>query len=219
MAILDAPRQDRFDVEAGFAVGPILFLIALLAILAAAIAAGSGILSARTSNESDKTKAAALLEIGENLKQGMDRLVLENEVPFASLDTSIANTSGKNALFSPTGGGITSPSYSLANNPSTDGTAATGDIWYFPQGAVPGVGSGANDLLAVLSVTQGTCNEINNQVNAAVPPPVNDFGDFTSNALTAASWPPALNAVTVGCIQNNNAASTGYFFFKVLAIE
>ena len=218
MAVIEFPPK-RFDAQAGIAIGPILFIIAILAILAAAIAAGSGNFTSGTTHESDRTKGAAIIQIGENLKTGMDRLMMENEVPFADIDTVTADTSGNNALFSPTGGGITPPSYSLANNPSNDGTAAHGDIWFFPQGVVPGLGTGANDLLAVLSVTEGTCNEINNRANSMVTPAANDFGNFAANALIGAAWPTVFNAHTVGCIQNNDSASSGYYFFEVLAIQ
>ena len=67
----------RMGATAGIAIGPILFIIAILAILAAAIAAGSGSFTSGTTSESAKTKASALIQIGENLKVGMDRLIME----------------------------------------------------------------------------------------------------------------------------------------------
>jgi hypothetical protein len=219
MTVGEHPSRQRLDAQAGIAIGPILFIIAILALLAAAIAAGSGGFTAGTTDSSDRTKAAALIQIGENLKTGMDRLITENEVPFTSLDTVTADTSGNNSLFSPTGGAITPPSYSLANSPSTDGTSTGGDIWFFPQGVVPGLGTGANDIVAVLHVNQGTCNEINNRANSLVTPGANDLGDFSTNALTGAAWPTALSAHTVGCVQNNDTASSGYYFYEVLAIQ
>ena len=42
----------RLSPNAGIAIGPILFIIAILAILAAAIAAGSGSFTAGTTSES-----------------------------------------------------------------------------------------------------------------------------------------------------------------------
>ncbi|MDP9126782.1 MAG: hypothetical protein M3N08_00790, partial [Pseudomonadota bacterium] len=173
--------ERHFDAQAGIAIGPILFIIAILAILAAAIAAGSGNFTAGTSTESNRTKASALIQIGENLKIGTDRLIMENEIPFASIDTNAANTGGTNAtkeLFSPTGGGITAPSYSLANQPSNDGTAAGGDIWYYPQGAIPGLGTNNDELLAVLRVAPGVCDEVNNRANSLVTPAAADLGNF-----------------------------------------
>ena len=211
----------RFDAEAGIAIGPILFIIAILAILAAAIAAGSGNFTAGTTTESNRTKASALIQIGENLKIGADRLVMENEVPFSSIDTNSANTTGNNELFSPEGGGITAPSYSLANNPSNNGFANGGDIWYYPMGAVPGLGTNSDEMLAVLSVGEGVCSEINNKANSLVTPATAALGDFTSNSEDtdiASGWPAVLNGHTVGCVQNSSM-SNEYFFFQVLVVQ
>ena len=66
---------ERFAADAGIAIGPILFIIAILGILAAAIAAGSGSFTSGTQNEGNSTKASALIQIGENLKVGMDRIL------------------------------------------------------------------------------------------------------------------------------------------------
>lgn len=222
MAEFKRPSGPRFNAQAGIAIGPILFIIAILAILAAAIAAGSGNFTAGTTNESNRTKAAALIQIGENLKTGMDRLIMENEVPFTSVDTNVANTSGNNELFSPTGGGITPPSYTLSNSPSNDGTPAHGDIWFFPQGAVPGLGTSSPELLAVLRVGSGVCDEINNKANSMPTPAGNDMGDFTATSNDATlldAWPAALNGHTIGCVINNDANSNGEYFFEVLAIQ
>src|SRR5580658_2534770 len=84
---------ERFGHDAGIAIGPILFIIAILGILAAAIAAGSGSFTSGTTAESSKTKAAALIQIGENLKIGMDRLIMENEISVANVVIGVNNTS------------------------------------------------------------------------------------------------------------------------------
>src|SRR5580698_3637990 len=107
----------RMAPNAGIAIGPILFIIAILAILAAAIAAGSGSFTSGTSSESDRTKSSALVQIGENLKIGMDRITMEGGLSATTVDVNPANTSATNSLFSPVGGGISVPSISMANNP------------------------------------------------------------------------------------------------------
>jgi len=149
---------------------------------------------------------------------------MENQVPFANVDTNVANTSGNNQLFSPTGGGITPPAWSMANAPSTDGTSATGDIWFFPHAAVPGVGSGGTnyDVLAVLKVAQGVCLDINNKAIGIPTPAVNDLGNFyaaANDTTLNTNWPAVLNGHIVGCVNNNDAGSTGYFFYEVIAIQ
>jgi hypothetical protein len=79
--------------EAGIALGPILFIIAILAILAAAIAAGSGSFNASTNTEGNKAKASAVIQVGDNLKVGMDRLTMENGIAYNGWTTSPSNTS------------------------------------------------------------------------------------------------------------------------------
>ncbi len=216
--------EHRLNPEAGIAIGPILFIIAILAILAAAIAAGSGSFTSGTTNESNSTKASAIIQIGDNLKVGMDRLFMENQVPFTDVDTNVANTSGNNMLFSPTGGGITPPAWSMANAPSTDGTSATGDIWFFPHASVPGIGSGGTnyDILAVLKIAQGVCNDINTKAIGIPTPAVNDLGNFASasnDSTLATNWPASMNGHIVGCVQNNNTGSSGFYFYEVIAIQ
>lgn len=218
--------------NAGIALGPILFIIAILAILAAAIAAGSGSFNASTNNEGNKAKSSAVIQVGDNLKVGMDRLTMENGIAYNGWTTSPTNTSNSNDLFSPTGGGIAPPSIAMAANPASD-------QWMYPQGAIPGLGSwnatnGNTMQLAVLNVTQGVCQEINNRANGqAIAPSANNLGNFAVNSATGniatqtnANW-PATNSATnlnlysrpVGCVQNNNGGSTGYFFYEVLYVQ
>ena len=96
----------RLQCEAGIALGPILFIIAILAILAAAIASGPGSFNASTNTEGDKAKASAIVQVGDNLKVGMDRLITENGVNYNGWTISPVNTSNNTYLFSPIGGGI-----------------------------------------------------------------------------------------------------------------
>lgn len=213
-----SPEQ-KFSSEAGIAIGPILFIIAILAILAAAIAAGSGSFTSGTSGESNRTKASALIQIGENLKIGMDRLIMENNIAFGNYTIDPTHTSANTDMFSPIGGGITAPSDTLSNTPGTD-------HWYYPTGPVPGIGTNSSEQLAVLRVASGVCDEINARANAITnTPSVNsaDLGDFTStNDISSSntnSWP--YEGKTVGCVNNTNSttASKGTFFYQVLYVQ
>src|ERR1043166_909263 len=69
----------RFNKEAGIAIGPILFVVAILASLATAIAAGSSTFATNASQETNRTNAAAMISIGQNLKMGVDRIVRSEE--------------------------------------------------------------------------------------------------------------------------------------------
>ncbi|MDR3424735.1 MAG: hypothetical protein P4M13_06610 [Alphaproteobacteria bacterium] len=231
--------KGRLDSNAGIAIGPILFIIAILAILAAAIAAGSGSFTAGTGTESNRTKSTALIQIGENLKIGMDRITMASGMDPTTVNTLVTDTTDANALFSPAGGGISPPSTGMANNPAVD-------KWYFVQGTIPGLGSGGsnNDVVAVIAVPEGVCAEVNNRVTGvgSVPAPL-ALGNFVANELSAAAWPTAaagaaypstsspgvdLAGVTVGCVNNNSVSSlvsatasptTQYFFYQILAIQ
>ena len=217
-------NSNRLNANAGIAIGPILFIIAILAILAAAIAAGSGSFTTGTTTESNRTKSSALVQIGENIKVGMDRITLEGGIDPVLVDTNVSNTSLNNQLFSPVGGGIAPPSTSMSNIPGTD-------IWYFVDAPIKGIGTGAsNDIFAVLRVAPGVCAEVNNRAvaNNNVPA-VADLGNFAAGTITGGTstptytnWPssgPDLVGVPVGCVANNNAGSVGDYFYEVLAVQ
>ena len=196
--------------NAGIAIGPILFIIAILAILAAAIAAGSGSFTAGTSTESARTKASALIQIGENLKIGMDRVTMENGIGLSGVTIDLNSTSNNNDLFSPTGGGISAPSTAMANNPATD-------VWHFTQGALPGLGTTSPEEVAVLAVDTTVCDEINSRAGNGATPAVKDLGNFTSGTFTTSDWP--FTGKTIGCVNNNDSGSTGFYFFQVLYVQ
>lgn len=209
-----ANQTTQFSRNAGIAIGPILFIIAILGILAAAIAAGSGSFTAGTSTESARTKASALIQIGENLKVGMDRITMSNSLTLSQVIVNSNNTANNVDLFAPTGGGIAAPSASLSNNSAED-------AWFYPAGALPGLGATAStEKLAVLKVDSSTCNEINNKANGVNTPAVGDYGNFAAASETfsaTTTWP--FTGKTVGCVQNNNTGATGYYFFQVLYIQ
>jgi len=232
-----APRKSaKLRPNAGIALGPILFIIAILAILAAAIAAGSGSFNASTNAESNKTKASALIQIGDNLKIGMDRLTMENGVAYNGWIIDPTNTSANTDLFSPIGGGIAAPSVTMSADPTLD-------QWYYPQGAIQGLGTydastaASNTMqLAVLNVTAGVCAEINNRVNGmAIAPTAATLGDFHTSPSTGniastmnSGWPVAttdastntinLYGKPIGCV-HADGAHAGYYFYEVLYVQ
>jgi hypothetical protein len=216
MASMQPFVQERFKPNAGIAIGPILFIIAILAILAAAIAAGSGSFTAGTSQESNRTKASALIQIGENLKVGMDRMMMENGISYGSYTINASNTVNNSDLFSPTGGGITVPSDAMSATPGTD-------HWYYPTGAVPGLGTNNAEQLALLKVDVGTCTEINSKANGVATPNAADMGDFSTAAgsdipiAKMNAWP--LSGKPVGCVNNSNGTTSGTYFYEVLYIQ
>ena len=211
----------RLESEAGIAIGPILFIIAILAILAAAIAAGSGSFTSGTSTETNRTKSYALIQIGENLKVGMDNITMNNGISPSSVDINALNTSASNALFAPAGGGVASPSVGMANNPLID-------KWYYPSGQINGLGTSTGSIIAVLPVSAGVCAEINNRsIGNATVPTTAALGNFASGTVSGATtWPSMLVGVTTGCVQNSSVTvgtaappTSADFYYQVLAIQ
>ncbi|MBV8061934.1 MAG: hypothetical protein JO126_06800 [Alphaproteobacteria bacterium] len=205
--------------DAGIALGPIIFIIAILAILAAAIAAGSGSFNASTNTEGNRTKASGLIQQGENLKIGMDRLTMENGVAWGGWNINTTGTVNTTDLFAPAGGGISAPSIALAGN-------AQGDVWYYPMANINGLGTTADKQLAVLNTTQGICQEINNRANGSATAPGIDAGgtmktngDLTTKISVNMTSASVLYGKPVGCLQNTNAADGNYYFYQVLFIQ
>jgi hypothetical protein len=106
----------RARAQAGVAIGPLLFAIFLLAILATAIAVGQRERAgANDGTKADHADAKALIEIGRTLNLGMKR-VMASGVPLGSVVIDPAHTSNAVDLFSPSGGGLVAPSPSLSLN-------------------------------------------------------------------------------------------------------
>ncbi len=204
--------QRRLADDAGIAIGPILFIIAVLAILAAAIAAGSGNFTSGTNQEANRTKAAAMVDMGQSLRLGMDRLVLEAGYSPTQVLINPNSTVNNTDLFSPSGGGVTTPSTAMANDP-------VNDAWYYPIGPVPSMGTANNDYLAVLKVAAGTCDQINLKANSIVTPAGVDLGNFTANTALANINNMPFTGKAIGCVNNTNTTTNGYYFFQVLAVQ
>ena len=204
--------EQRLTANAGIAVGPILFIIAVLAILAAAIAAGSGNFTSGTNQEANRTKAAAMIDLGQNLRIGMDRIVLEAGYSPGQVLISPNSTSNVTDLFAPAGGGVTTPSTALLNDPIND-------TWYYPNGPVPGMGTANDDFIAVAKVAAGVCDQVNLKANSIATPAGADLGNFTANTSQANFNAIPFSAKAVGCVNNTNGSSNGYYFFQVLAVQ
>ena len=69
------PPNSRFALRSGIAIGPILFMVAILAILATAIASGASSWSSDQTRESDQTMASAIIGIGKDLQAGVARVM------------------------------------------------------------------------------------------------------------------------------------------------
>ncbi len=202
--------------EHGIAIGPILFVVAILGILAAAIAAGSGAFSGDTTSESNNIKSSAFIEIGENLKTGVERLVA-NDIALTNINFDpTVSTSNSNDLFAPTGGGIAPPSAALLG-------PAHNQWQYLLTTTTNGWGTAADDLLVYGFVpTQSLCEAINRRANGVTPVPTVNIailatGTPNHTAFTADFGP--LRTAPVGCFYTSHVWSIGYWFYQVLAVQ
>ncbi len=203
-------------------VGPALFIMAVLALLAASVAAMIGNPKRGMIDEENRTKVLALIRAGENLKLGMDRVMLGKGVSAADVDMAISDLASPNQLFSPVGGGIAPPSTGMANNPSVD-------KWLFPKGNITGLGLGTSTVvMAVLAVSEGVCAAVNKKaVGEAFLPGKALLGDFGAAVLSVApgQWPHRLFSAPMGCVANSGVRvdaagpTSPYFFYQVLAME
>jgi hypothetical protein len=203
----------RLNQQAGIAIGPILFVVAILAILATAIAAGSSTFATNASQETNRTNAGSMIQIGQNLKLGTDRIVALG-TPLASVDINAQNTSSNTAIFSPLGGGLVPPSTALASTPATD-------AWIYTWANITNLGSASFERIAMLKVNQGVCDQINtmgaNTTTAAVG---TDLTVVVSNTINFAAsvWPATLAGKMTGCI-NSITTMPGYYFYQVLGVQ
>ncbi len=220
MPLINSPLLNGDGGSRGIAIGPILFVVALLGILAAAIAAGSGSFTGSTTSESDKTKAAALIQIGENLKFGVERII-GSGVDVTSINADPTSTTAANDLFAPMGGGISPPSTTMLVK--TAGYAPYVPKWeYMFTTSTGGWGIIAEDYTAYAQVSLGVCNAINQRANGVATPPLVHIAIIAPGVPGHTSFNAdfdTLKGNMVGCFYTDHIYSLGYWFFEVLSIQ
>ncbi len=201
----------RMNRTAGIAIGPILFIVAILAVLATAIAAGSSTFATSSSGETNRTNAAALIQIGQNLKMGVDRIVALG-TPMTSVVINASNTVNNADLFSPTGGGLVPPATTLSSTGS--------DAWAYGYAVVTNLGTTTNDRVAFLKVTQGVCDQINSQTGGVATAGATRNADLGGNmeANITNTWPTGQAGKMVGCIVNTNG-TPAHYFYQILGVQ
>ena len=160
----------RNTQQRGIAIGPILAVVAILAVLASAIAAGSGAFNGDTSAVKAKAQATAILEYAEEVKFAVDRVLgkgctdteISFENPIVSGYTNPNSPSDKSChVFDVNGGGI------VWKNPP-DNISEYGEYFYsgahgFVGKSSPVGGPNPTQELALLlpDIPRNICEEIN----------------------------------------------------------
>ena len=189
----------RLQPESGIAIGPILLVIALLAILAAAIAAGGSSYSGNTDSEKAQAYASTVLDYAATVSAAVARVMAngctETQISFEnSVVTGYTNASAPSDhhchVFDIAGGGL------LWFNPPTDvlDTSNTAQYEYghsLYQGNWGVTNLSASPLLIVFIpyVNQATCQKINRLLSFPVTttsfvPWINSVHTITQSKFT-----------------------------------
>lgn len=185
----------HFNRESGIAIGPILFIIAILAVLAAAIAAGSGSFTGNTNTLSDKVIAATILDYLNTLDRAVQKVEMNG---YDQHSISFETPAGELNW----GGDAVDYSYSYVNGNCASDTCKI----FMPSGggavaiALP-IGSIDPAILATLSPQ---CSDSNNYL-----PCRNPFGIDPSILFPA--FPAALALVEI-----RGVGAAGYFRYGVI---
>lgn len=218
------PARQPKHAQAGIAIGPILFIVAILAILVGAIAAGSGGFGSSTTDEAARVRASTIIQQAVSIKSAFDRVLVSGAVPSAVIAAEApTTTTSPLALYGVLVG-------TTAQIPPRD-AVVTGASWRFVVDAdLPGIGApGNNDAITIVEVSLPTCNALNELIfgrGQYVSPPALTG---TVNVAIASIGPgdnviPATNAfdssVPPAAIQGRSSAcvaSGGYYYYQLLA--
>ncbi len=217
----------RLPTDCGIAIGPILFIIAVLGVLASAIAASSGSFSTSTTSTSADVKASALIEVGQNLKLGFERIAAS--VPYASI--GMTGTTVSTDLFSPSGGGITKPSTSIDFEGSLDIR-----YWLYADVTLPDmkIGSGTSpNRMAFYKVSEEICQSLNKKLRGTTDIPSIAFDPYISSGAHTDSlragaiytmdpwemnWQPEMEGKLSGCFFDADDGDS-WQFYQVLGVQ
>ena len=238
--------QARFVSHAGIAIGPILFVIAMLAILAAAIAAGSGSFTGGTSLETAKVEASKIIDFGNRVHDAVDLMRGRYQIPDYGWSPQ-HNACGWNNLCLDSTCTIFCDSGSLTNGslnclpdiilPTTDftptyvgtGTQDRGDINFVLMQNVGTPGKG-QIVLILMGLNTQICAEINRQLGyGSVTPVEPNFGrsiyEVQSPTITdptgaaIGSTATQFAGVMNMCIGNGNFGGTEFDYIQVLVVR
>ena len=234
--------------QRGIAIGPILYIVAILAVLVSAIAAGSGSFNGDISAISAKAYATAILEQADLLTVAVQRVMghgctdtqISFENPMVSGYVNPNAPSDKSChVFDVNGGGINFPTITASTSEPTDGGKFVfeGSTYFF------GLGKPTNGALAgYLPIDSlDLCNQINTSLGLGgylgqdtyMNPSDTSLGRFTgtydasSNSASdnGGTWP---QGKLMGCLQRglllpHNGSYyphvAPYFFFVVLLVR
>jgi len=201
-------KLKKLNKQAGFAIGPVLVVVALIAIIGAAFTASNRGTSSNTSNESAKANAGLIAQQAASLKSGFERYVSDG-VDITTIElTTTPSAGGKTALFDPVKG------YAVAQQPPRQGSTGA---WSIASYALPGVGTTTADLVLSLNgINKLTCSRLNNALaNADASLDASTYGSLATNTVTAGAGTVNASGAMEGCV----ASGTDYVFYTVVRVN
>ena len=206
--------------QRGIAIAPILFVVAILAVLASAIAAGSGAFNGDTSAVKLKAQATAILGYVDELKIGVDRVLsrcpdteisLANSVDSGYAENPLAPADKSCHVFDVNGGGV------LFKEPPADVDLTEvpetlrhyfihtrNEIFFFGQTVIYNFSSGqtvGRELIIVLpGIKKELCLKINDMVGVALEGgdvPTRPFTNLATNKVW--NYWTISNGMHLGC--------------------
>ena len=228
----------RLRPSAGIALGPILFILAILTILAAVIAAGSGGFTANTTNESAKADAETILLYAKNLRDTVMLLTsngcADTQLNFYTLmlgsytNNITAPADHSCDVFDPRGGNYVYkpllPEMFDMSSSAVTARALYGSIFGISGvDVVPGVGTGQPQLIfLVYYIRPDICQQLNILLGHLATPAVSTInGSFFAGTYTATTnLSSSVSGLDQACIASSSNQSTAvYIFYSVLKIR
>jgi hypothetical protein len=186
----------------------ILFTIALIVLVGAALAYGSRGNSKAFSNESAKIMSSVLLKQSAEYRDAYNRYIFDGGTA-AAMKFDATSPDG---LFNST------KQYGIQQDPPAKAfvTPASLTPWdYSDKVIVTGVGSGtADSIVYVAGVTQEVCEQINTQLYGGTSAATKEAAIATVVAMKATSTITSSAGKATGCIQLNDLT---YVFYSTLA--
>jgi type II secretory pathway pseudopilin PulG len=216
---VDSNSVALLPTSAGIALGPILFIIAIIGILAAIISVSVNGFSGNTTNDSAKVMAQTIIQESEQVQATAQRLMangcteaqLNFYVPGYITSNSNAPSDGSCNVFDPRGGGLVFVPLPAAACPV--GTC----VWVATDGnVIPGVGTGVpQPLWMTYYLTTAVCQQINIELGrSTINTSTGMVGtNYSGTFPTLATLNGAYTGVNAGCVNNGTNV---WIFYRVL---
>ena len=202
------PSHNKHNKQRGMGATIILFTIALIVLVGAALAYGSRGNSKAFSNESAKVYSSVLLKQSAEYRDAYNRYIFDGGNAALMTFDSTAVTGLFNNI----------KQYGIQQDPPAKAFATTAALWQYNKNVViTGVGSASADsVIYVAGLSKDVCEQVNTQMYGLTTVPVETV---LADAAALAGASPAILSPTftgraTGCIQLVDAS---YAFYSSLA--